>query len=64
MDIFREFLLRYDREGDKFLCNIVTRDESWVLHFKPENKRQSMEYRHKGSPAPMKFNPDIQLVYL
>jgi hypothetical protein len=26
-----------------------------VHHFDPENKRQSMEYRHKGSPAPETF---------
>jgi hypothetical protein len=26
-----------------------------VYHFEPENKRQSTEYRHKGSPAPKKF---------
>jgi hypothetical protein len=24
-------------------------------HYDPDNKRQSMEYRHKGSPAPNKF---------
>jgi hypothetical protein len=30
-------------------------DESWVHHFKPENKRQSMEFLHKVSSAPEKF---------
>jgi len=30
--------------------NIATGDESWVHHYNPENKRQSMEYRHSRSP--------------
>ena len=33
--------------------NIATGDESWVPN--PENKRQSMEYRHPGSPSVKKF---------
>jgi hypothetical protein len=32
----------------------VVGDETWA-HHDPENKRQSMEYRHKESPAPKKF---------
>jgi hypothetical protein len=35
--------------------NIATGDESWVHHYGPENKRQSMEYRHPGSPTVKKF---------
>jgi len=35
--------------------NIATGDESWVHHYYPENKRQSMEYRHPGSPSVKKF---------
>ena len=34
---------------------VVTGDESWVHHFDPESKVQSMEYRHKTSPSPRKF---------
>jgi len=33
-------------------------DETWVHHCDPENKRQSMEYCHKGSPAPRKFKTE------
>lgn len=51
----QEHLMRYEREGDDFICRIVTGDESWVHHYDPENKRQSMEYRHKNSPTPKKF---------
>jgi len=35
--------------------NIATGDESWVHHYDPENKRQSMECRHPGSPIVKKF---------
>jgi histone-lysine N-methyltransferase SETMAR len=54
--ICQQVLLRYETEGDTFLNNIVTGDESWVHYYDPENKRQSMEYRHKDSPAPKKFH--------
>ncbi|KAL4092295.1 hypothetical protein QTP88_026820 [Uroleucon formosanum] len=52
VEICRQFLLRFDRERENFLNIIVTGDESWVHHYNPENKRQSMEFRHKTSPAP------------
>ena len=48
-------LKRYNKEGEAFLERVVTEDESWVHHFDPESKVQSMEYRHKRSPSPRKF---------
>lgn len=48
-------LQRYREEGDDFLFNIVTGDETWVHSYDPEEKRQSMEYRHYGSPQTKKF---------
>jgi hypothetical protein len=38
-----------------FLAQFVTVDETWVHHIDPESKRQSMEWRHQGSPPPRKF---------
>jgi hypothetical protein len=35
--------------------NIAIGDESLVHHYDPENKRQSMEYRHPNSPTVKKF---------
>ncbi|KAL4121904.1 hypothetical protein QTP88_014324 [Uroleucon formosanum] len=55
VEICRQLLLRFDRERENFLNIIVTGDESWVHHYDPENKRQSMEFHHKTSPAPKKF---------
>ncbi|GFR64422.1 histone-lysine N-methyltransferase SETMAR [Elysia marginata] len=48
-------LLKNEEEGEEFIQRIVTGDESWVHHYDPDIKRQSMEYRHKSSPSPRKF---------
>ena len=44
--ISREHLECFEKEGEDFLKKILTGDETWVHHYDPENKRQSMEYRH------------------
>jgi len=44
VEICEEFLKRHLEEGDQFLLNIVTGDESWIHHFDPEEKRLSMQY--------------------
>ena len=33
----------------------MTVDETWLYHYDPETKQQSMEWRHSGSPRPNKF---------
>jgi hypothetical protein len=38
------------------LSTIVTGDETWIHHFKPKTKRQSMEWHHTTSPWKKKFN--------
>jgi len=50
-----ERLNQYRLKGDNFLKNIANGDKSWVHHYDPENKRQSMEYCHPGSPSVKKF---------
>jgi len=30
-------------------------DESWLYHYEPETKQQSVEWRHSGSPRPKKI---------
>ena len=47
-----ELLKRYREEGDQFLLNIITGDETWIHHFDPEEKRLCMQYRHTSSPSP------------
>jgi hypothetical protein len=46
--VAEELLNQYRLEGE-------TGDKSWVHHNDPENKRQSMEYHHPGSPSLKKF---------
>jgi len=38
-----------------FLSQLVTMDETWLYHYDPEAKQQSVEWRHSGSPCPKKF---------
>ncbi|GFR71707.1 histone-lysine N-methyltransferase SETMAR [Elysia marginata] len=54
-DMCTQLLERYLAEGETFLQLILTGDESWVHHYDPECKAQSMKYRHKTSPRPRKF---------
>ena len=50
------FLERYERDGNAFLDQIVTGDETWISHNTPTSKRQSMEWHHAQSPKrPCKF---------
>ncbi|KAL4126321.1 hypothetical protein QTP88_010543 [Uroleucon formosanum] len=51
----REVLELYAEEEAVFLNSIVTGDETWVYHFTPESKQQSMEWRHSFSPKKRKF---------
>jgi hypothetical protein len=34
---------------------IFSVDETWLYHYDPEIKQQSMERRHSGSPCPKKI---------
>jgi len=35
-----------------FLLRLVTMDKTWLYHYDPETKQQSMEWRHSGWPRP------------
>ena len=36
-------------------ARLVTMNETWLCHYDPETKQQSMEWRHSGSSHPKKF---------
>ena len=36
-------------------ARLVTMDETWLYHYDPETKQQSMEWRHSGFPRPQKI---------
>jgi hypothetical protein len=42
-------------DPNDFLSRLVTIDETWLYHYDPEIKQQSMEGWHSGSPLPKKF---------
>ena len=50
-----ELLEHVDAEGEAFLSQIFTGDETWAHHYESEMKRQSMEWYHPQSPRKMKF---------
>ena len=48
-------LVRWYEEDPSILERTVTGNKTWVHHYDPESKRQSMEWRHPSSPAQKKF---------
>ena len=38
-----------------FLSQLVIMDETWLYHYDPDTKQQSLEWRHSGSTCPKKF---------
>ena len=45
---------RYAREGNEFLSRVLAGDESWYHHLESESNRQSLQWKHPGSPPPKK----------
>lgn len=50
-----EFLGMCKAYSETIYNRIVTCDETWIHHFDPETKQQSMQWRRRGEPAPVKF---------
>jgi len=59
--VSRELLGHFEEESERFLWWIVTVKETWIYHYDPENKSQSLEYCHEGSPTPEKFKTKLLL---
>lgn len=53
--ISKENLDLFEEGNEAFLSTIVTGDETWIHHWDPETKQESMQWKHKGSPPPKKF---------
>lgn len=41
-------------DESKFFKRLITQDETWVHHYDPETKSQSMQWKHLDSPPPKK----------
>jgi [histone H3]-lysine36 N-dimethyltransferase SETMAR len=50
-----ELLSLYRSDPDGFCARIVTGDETWLHHWDPESKQESMQWKHFDSPPPKKF---------
>ena len=51
----RELLSLIEANEADFFARIVTGDETWLHHWDPESKQESMQWKHLGSPPPLKF---------
>jgi hypothetical protein len=54
-----ENLCCYQDEGELFVENIVTEDETWVYEFTPESKRNLMTWKHPHSPTTKKIRIEL-----
>jgi len=45
----------FRRHPNDFMSRLVTMDETWLYHYDPETKQESMEWRHSSSHHPKKF---------
>lgn len=55
----RAFLNLCNEDTDGVLSRIVTGDETWVHHYEPESKQDSMQWHKKGTAPPKKFSVTI-----
>lgn len=49
-----QLLTRFQNDKDDFLDKIVTLDQTWIHHYDPESKRQSMQWKTRDEPPPKK----------
>ena len=54
--VCQDLLNYYGAEGIIFLDRIITGDDTWYHHYKPESKRLSVEWRHVNFPLQKKFH--------
>lgn len=53
--ISKELLALYEMNPAEFCARIVIGDETWIHHWDPESKQESMLWKHGDSPPPKKF---------
>ena len=54
VNICQRHLNRHASEPE-FMERVITGDETWIHHYEPESKRNSMTWKHPDSPVPKKF---------
>lgn len=56
MGIGLEHLMWYERQEDEFLDCLDSGYESWCLHYDPDTKRMSQQWKYPPSPRPKKHH--------
>ena len=51
----QELLKVYNASPEDFHTRLVTGDDTWLHHWDPDTKKDSMQWKHPGSPPPKKF---------
>ena len=51
----QELLEVYNANPEDFHTRFVTGEETWLHHWDPDTKKESMQWKHPGSPPPKKF---------
>lgn len=51
----KEIVAMISADQDDFYARLVTGDETWIHHFDPESKQESMQWLPVGSAPPKKF---------
>ena len=51
----QELLEVHNANPENFHTRLVTGDETWLHHWDPDTKKESMQWRRPGSPPPKKF---------
>ena len=51
----------FSARSEHFLLRLVIMNETWLFHYDPETKQQSMEWRHNGPPRPPQKIPSAKI---
>ena len=61
VELSQQCLPRFEREVDDFLQKAITCDNTRVLHYEPESKRQSLGWKHGDSLIKKKFKSQVSI---
>jgi len=56
-----ELLAIYSATPDNVLSRTITGDETWIHHWDPDTKQESMQWKHVSSPPLRKFRTQCRL---
>jgi len=53
--LHQKLLDLYISDKETYCHRLVTGNETWIHHWDPESKLESMQWKHVETPPPMKF---------